>query len=444
MKVAVRGVMVWAVVALGAVGATAQDPVGELTLDGVPGRLVVQCSGEVWAAFDPTDGHLVQAWNGDVTLDERGAYVSRGHVYTGEEAAPGWELLRDGEVQVGTRTLSGYDGEQGWLQLYGPVVFPDGTRIEVTEMVDAWRDGRRREGRPIAMFDRSFVAAAEDVPAGATLRVWLDSVPGDVLWQGVPQPRDGLAPGVGAGGRVRAAFALEPGERCTWTRIWPRCRDAWLPQDELPEAANVLSAAEAEAGWRWLFDGHDTSAWRGAGRDDLPDGWVVEEGCLVRRGPGGDLVTRETFGQFELSFQWKLSPGGNSGVFFHVDDSLGPVYLSGPEYQLLDNEGHPDGRRPETSAASNYALIAPAFDLSMPQGFFNRSFIRVRDGVVEHWLNGFGVLRYELGSPEWEALVADSKFVAWEHYGRLGRGSIALQDHGDVVWLRAIKIRPLD
>lgn len=430
----------WALTALVA----AQDVADVLRLDGGDPRIVVQCSGELWAAFDHQTGRLISTWNGDVITDEQGLFQIRGHVYTGAEPEPRWELERDGKLLAGRRRLTGHDTEEGWLRMHGEVSFPDGTTLQVSEVVDAWRDGRRREGRPIVLFDRSFILSPEGLPEGAALRVWLEVVPTDVVWQGDPWPAEGPAPTPAEGEVVRAPFTLEPGQRCTWTRIWPRCRDAWLPEDELPERANRLSDAEREAGWRWLFDGQDASAWRGAGRQDLPEGWVVADGCLVRRDGGGDLVTREAFGDFELSWQWKISPGGNSGVFFHVDDSKGPVYVTGPEYQILDNERHPDGRRPETSAAANYGLHPAAFDLTMPVGFFNRSFLRVRDGLVEHWINGYGVARYELGSEDWQALVADSKFAAWEHYGRLGRGSIALQDHGDLVWFRAIKIRPLD
>lgn len=210
-------------------------------------------------------------------------------------------------------------------------------------------------------------------------------------------------------------------------------------------APNTLSDAERAAGWELLFDGRTTAGWRGYRRPDVPSGWVVEDGCLTRTGSDGDLLSVWSLTDFELRLQWKIAAGGNSGIFFHVDEDSGEyVYESGPEFQVLDNAGHADGSNPATSAASAYGLYAPLRDVTRPVGEWNDVLLRVDGGHVEHWLNGVQVVDYQLGSPEWTALVAASKFSKWPGYGRAGSGHIALQDHGDPVWYRDIKVRRLE
>jgi len=262
--------------------------------------------------------------------------------------------------------------------------------------------------------------------------------------------------------------ALKPG--CvTYIRLLPPCisedgelpwsTEAWytlsaIPADRFgtvlpapaPEPANFLTDAEKAAGWKLLFDGQTTRGWHGWKKDHVPDGWAVRDGCLVRVGPGaGDIVTDEEFDNFELSLEWRICAGGNSGTFFRVaeDPKYDAVWRTGPEMQVLDNAEHADGRSPLTSAGSNYALHAPLRDVTQPVGFFNQARI-VADGPhIEYWLNGVKIVEYEIGSPQWEALVAASKFAQMPDYGRMKKGRIALQDHGDMVWYRNIKIRAL-
>ena len=210
-----------------------------------------------------------------------------------------------------------------------------------------------------------------------------------------------------------------------------------------PSAPNTLSPAEAEAGWELLFDGRSTAGWRGFRRPDFPEGWVVVDGCLEHVQDGGDIITTGQYEDFELRLQWAIDPGGNSGIFFHVDEALGAVWETGPEMQVLDNAGHADGANPLTSAGANYALHAPVRDVTRPPGEFNQVRLVVDDGRVEHWLNGVLLLRYQLGGPDWQARVAASKFAGMPDYGRRDRGHIALQDHGDRVRYRDIKLRRL-
>jgi hypothetical protein len=162
---------------------------------------------------------------------------------------------------------------------------------------------------------------------------------------------------------------------------------------------------------------------------------------LARVGGGGDLITRQQYASFELALDWRVSPGGNSGVMFHVVEDLERTYHSGPEMQILDNGGHRDGRNPLTSSGSNYALHAPPRDVTRPVGEWNTARLVVNGNHVEHWLNGEKVVDYELGTPEWIEKVAASKFNEWPRYGKAGRGHIAIQDHDSAVAFRNVKIR---
>lgn len=206
---------------------------------------------------------------------------------------------------------------------------------------------------------------------------------------------------------------------------------------------NTLTDAETKAGWTLLFDGKSLAHWRGYKKDTLPDGWKVEaDGSFCRHG-GGDIVTKEQFGSFELMIDWKISPGGNSGIFYRATEAHGAIYESAPEMQVLDNAKHGDGKNPKTSAGANYALIAPPKDVTKPAGEWNQARLVVDGQRVEHWLNGEKLLEYTLGSPEWAALVKGSKFAGWADYGKAAKGHIGLQDHGDLVWFRNVKIRTL-
>jgi Domain of Unknown Function (DUF1080) len=209
------------------------------------------------------------------------------------------------------------------------------------------------------------------------------------------------------------------------------------------QTPNTLTPAERSEGWRLLFDGKTLDGWRAFTATAPPAGWNAIDGALARVGPGGDILTVDEFDSFELRLQWRISPGGNSGIFFHVGLDGEYVWSTGPEMQVLDNAGHADGKAPQTSAGSNYALHAPARDVTRPVGQWNDVRLLVKGPHVEHWLNDVKILEYELWSPDWEARVKASKFGIVPRYGRAKTGRIALQDHGDPVWYRSIKIRRL-
>jgi hypothetical protein len=205
---------------------------------------------------------------------------------------------------------------------------------------------------------------------------------------------------------------------------------------------SVTPAAQSE--WKPLFDGATTAGWRGYGQDTMPAGWQVVDSALTRVAEGGDIVTTEQYGNFELELEWKIRPGGNSGIFYRgVEITTGPIYHTAPEYQVLDNAAHADGAIELTSAGSNYALHPAPRDLPKPPGEWNATRIVVNGNHVEHWLNGTKVVDYELGSDDWKARVAASKFKEWPDYGLATRGYIGLQDHGDWVAYRNIRIKVL-
>jgi hypothetical protein len=205
----------------------------------------------------------------------------------------------------------------------------------------------------------------------------------------------------------------------------------------------AMSPQPGAGDWRLLFDGRTTAGWRGYRRQDVPDGWQVVDGALTRVGGGGDLITVDQFANFELELDWMVQPGGNSGVMYRVTEEGENTYFTGPEMQVLDDARHADGRSRLTAAGAAYGLYPSPEGVVKPAGEWNHARLVVNGDHVEHWLNGQKVVEYELGSPDWRQRVANSKFVEWPGYGRAARGHIALQDHGDRVAFRDIRVREL-
>ncbi|MEK6598700.1 MAG: DUF1080 domain-containing protein [Gemmatimonadota bacterium] len=206
--------------------------------------------------------------------------------------------------------------------------------------------------------------------------------------------------------------------------------------------ANSLTDAERAAGWKLLFEGQTTAGWRGYLKNTVT-GWQVVDGALTRAAEGGDIITTEQYRNFELALEWKIGPGGNSGVFYRAVEGPSAIYFSAPEMQVLDDALHADGQFPLTSAGSNYGLHPAPRGVVRPVGEWNAVRIVVQGNQVEHWLNGRLIVRYRLQSHEWKALVAGSKFAQWKEYGQAAEGYIGLQDHGDWVAFRSIRIRVL-
>jgi hypothetical protein len=226
-----------------------------------------------------------------------------------------------------------------------------------------------------------------------------------------------------------------------------------------PEAPplNTLSEAEISAGWELLFDGETTRGWRGFKKEAFPSkGWHVVDGSLMieysgtgEQGFAGDIITIREFENFELTIDWKISPGGNSGILFYVteSDDYKATWHTAHEIQVLDEFGYDDihGYVPNLRQISGalYDLYTPSSAASRPAGEWNTARIRIEDGHLQHWLNGIQVLDVQLWSDKWKERVSDSKFNIYPDFGQARKGSIGLQDHGQQVWFRNIKIREL-
>ncbi|MGQ0767464.1 MAG: 3-keto-disaccharide hydrolase [Gemmatimonadota bacterium] len=196
--------------------------------------------------------------------------------------------------------------------------------------------------------------------------------------------------------------------------------------------------------WRELLADGKAEGWRGYRRPNLPEGWQVIDGALTRVGAGGDIVYgTQQFANFELELEWKLGTRGNSGIFFRASEATDRIFENATEMQVLDNIAHPDNRTDLTVSGANYGLYPAARDAVRPVGEWNTARIVARGPHVEHWLNGRKVVTYEMWSPDWEAKVKASKFNQWPSYGRASTGFIGLQDHGDRVAFRNIRIREL-
>ncbi len=213
-------------------------------------------------------------------------------------------------------------------------------------------------------------------------------------------------------------------------------------------APNTLSSEERAAGWKLLFDGKDASQWRGYKMDQLPSNWAAKDGALERVSPEGqDIITREQFESFELSLDWKISKGANSGVMFKVQESAPNSYETGPEAQIIDNASQAS---PHAQMSGwMYGLYAANVDTTKPIGEWNHMVIKCQKTPAgtyqcEHWLNGTKLVSYEIGSSEWNDKVAKSKFSKWPGFGKADKGHICLQNHeGELVAFRNIKIREL-
>lgn len=249
----------------------------------------------------------------------------------------------------------------------------------------------------------------------------------------------------------------------TGNALWTR--EAWYTLNNIPASMPLasLSPTLQADGWRDLFDGETLDGWRNYGGDENDvRKWVVEDGTLtltqdgafpawdmiksaVFGGGSGDLIYyREAFKDFELSLEWKISENGNSGIFYLVRDEMAKnPWLTGIEMQVLHNEGHKDGQIKTHRAGDLYDMKSAEPETVKPPGEWNKVRIRIKDNEIEHWLNDVKVMTIVRGSEEWDALIAKSKFADWEEFGKSDTGYIVLQDHGDPVWYRNIRIRAL-
>lgn len=233
-----------------------------------------------------------------------------------------------------------------------------------------------------------------------------------------------------------------------------------IPADDLdstrPTATqplNTLSKAEKAAGWELLFDGKTTNGWRNFRKETIGSAWKVDDNALAltkaqgndgwQVKDGGDIITNKTYENYELAIEWKIQDCGNSGIIFNVfeDENFDYVWQTGPEMQVLDNFCHPDSRIKTHRASDLYDMIECSQVTVKPAGSWNQARLVINNGKAEHWLNGEKVVEYEMFTKEWEAMIAKSKFKDMKGFGTYRKGHISLQDHGDLVWYRNIKIK---
>ncbi len=212
------------------------------------------------------------------------------------------------------------------------------------------------------------------------------------------------------------------------------------------QSMNQLTAAEKQQGWKLLFDGKTLNGWRNY-NNATSDAWYVSEGLIKNKKEDvtgrADLITREKFDNFELVFDWKVDKGANSGVIYLIEEGKHASYESGPEYQLIDDHGYEHELSDGQKSGANYDMYPPTSVTSKPVGEFNTSRIIVKDGHIEHWLNGVKVVEYENNSDDWKQRKEKSKWKDVMPYGQAKSGHIALQDHGGGIYFRNIKVRKL-
>ncbi|PCJ92830.1 MAG: glycosyl hydrolase [Flavobacteriaceae bacterium] len=229
------------------------------------------------------------------------------------------------------------------------------------------------------------------------------------------------------------------------------CKEKAKKEVEKIVAVDVLNEAEE---WTVLFDGSSFDGWHIYAGEGVPEVWTLDDGAMVYtpsgegHGDGANLVTDKDYTDFVLSLEWRISEGGNSGIFWGVkeDENLSEAYQTGPEIQILDNEKHPDAKAGTThQAGALYDMVAPSKDVTNPVGEWNTNVITINhktnEGIIV--LNGVEIVTFSVNDPEWSEMVSTSKFADWETFGKYTTGKIGLQDHGNEVAFRNIKIKEL-
>lgn len=344
-----------------------------------------------------------------------------------------------------------------------------GYQIEIDPSDRAWSAGIYDEGR------RGWLATLDDNPEaqkafkqndwnhyrieaiGDTLKTWINGVPAAHLIDGK----------TASGFIALQVHSIGEDQKAGTEIAW---RNVKILTDSLSKYSKEMSLApvvtknqltidEEKNGWELLWDGATTDGWRGARLDDFPDkGWEIKDGVLTvlssggeESAAGGDIVTTDLYGDFELKVDFKLTEGANSGIKYYVDTDLnkGPGSSIGLEYQILDDERHPDAKlgnhEGSRTVASLYDLIQADVNKPInPIGEWNTARIVSKDNHVEHWLNGTKVLEYERKSETYRKLVSESKYEKWPNFGEADKGHILLQDHGDHVSFKNIRIKSIN
>lgn len=342
-----------------------------------------------------------------------------------------------------------------------------GYQFEIDPSERAWSGGIYDEARrnwlypltqnPAAMsaFRHNVWNKARIEAVGNTIATWINGVPCANLWDDMT-PEGFIALQVHAIGS-----ADQEGKTVSWKdiRICTANVERYLTARRAPQVnviPNTISPEEAKEGWTLLWDGKSPEGWRGAKQDEFPaKGWKMEYGILkvmksdgAESANGGDIVTKRQYKNFILKVDFKITEGANSGVkyFVNPDMNKGVGSAIGCEFQILDDDKHPDaklGVKGNRKLGSLYDLIPAPVNKPFNKNEFNTAMVIVKGDHVEHWLNGVKLLEYTRQNEMWNALVAYSKYMNWPDFGNAEAGNILLQDHGDEVWFRNIKIKEL-
>jgi len=375
------------------------------------------------------------------------------------------DFILEFEVKVDTLLNSGVQ-IRSHSRDAGSSVLVYGYQIEIDPTDRGWSGGIYDEARrgwlypvtpnnmaAVKSFDRYGWNSYHVEAIGSRIRTWINGIPVADLVD------DADASGL-IGFQVHAVRDELAGARVMWRgiRIVTENLEKYVNADTVAIyqanfIPNTLTDREVSDGWQMLFDGTTSTGWRGAHKDAFPEaGWVIENGVLkvlasggAESKGGGDIVTLNEYGNFHLTFEFKITEGANSGVkYFVTEDYATTGSAIGLEYQILDDQRHPDakmGRDGNRTVASLYDLIPAANKRFNGVGQWNAAQIVSLNGHVEHWLNGFKVLEYERGSEAYRQLVRESKYKDFAGFGEAEKGHILLQDHGNEVWFRSIKIR---
>lgn len=222
---------------------------------------------------------------------------------------------------------------------------------------------------------------------------------------------------------------------------------ALLSAISLPSFAadNELTAKEKADGWQLLFNGADMTQWRTFKQPKVNENWQIEDNAItLTAGGGGDLISKQSYKNFELTLDWKIAEVGNSGIMILADETGQYIYSHAPEIQILDNERHPDNKLDTHLSGSLYDMIASPAASHKKAGEWNNTTIRLDHSKLTIWQNDVQTAEVTIGSEEWQALLAKSKFADWQGFAAAKEGHIGLQDHGDKVWFKNIKIKELN
>ena len=381
------------------------------------------------------------------------------------------DLKIDGRLNSGVMFRAGQDAERDG-RVYGYQAEADPTERRFSggifeEALRGWLYPLTRNETCQAAFEAGAWNAYRIEAIGSDVRTWINGVPCARL---VDSSQTSGFIGLQVHG-VERGYNGSPGETASWRNIRIKTSGLDTARLEMPDDVaeisflkNELTAYEQSQGWQLLFNGEDTTGWKGARLETFPEqGWTVDDGHLIvlqgdggESTNGGDIITLEEFSEFDLQVDFNIAEGANSGIKYFVDPDLlkGEGSAIGLEFQILDDERHPDGKMGvagNRTVGGLYDLIAP-YNFAEPNrqrkrvnppGEWNRARIVVKGDRVEHWLNNFKVVEYTRGSQMYRALVAYSKYSIWPNFGEWESGPILLQDHGDRVAFKNVKIRDL-